>query len=105
MDRISGLGGFTGFFGEAHAKALRHERGENFELRDTAEVGWPQRGRTLNAERLKLAERWGAERRGTTNVTKDTNGSLVEVDKRMRTGEWGIRIFGDRIGGRLTRRH
>ena len=33
----------------------------------------------MNAEGLRLAEKWRAERRGTTNGTKDTNGGLGGV--------------------------
>jgi hypothetical protein len=31
LDRIAGLGGWTGFLGEAQTKALGHEGVENFE--------------------------------------------------------------------------
>jgi hypothetical protein len=45
--------------------------------------GLGNEGGTLNIEGLRLAEKWRVEKRGTTNVTKDTKGSLGGA-----SGEW-----------------
>jgi hypothetical protein len=58
---------------------------------------------------VRLAEKLGAGRRGTTNFTKDANGFFGEGDKRMGAREWGgwgwVNETGGKMGGRKKGNH